>query len=60
MTRYSDLMCEDIFGCTHELEIPLSQDGEVVAWRCRCGEHEETVEQMRQNVDPALLQEDKK
>ena len=37
MTRRRDLMCEDIFGCCHEPEIPISQDGEIVAWVCACG-----------------------
>jgi len=37
MTRRSDLMCEDLFGCTHEPEIPVSQDGEIIHWLCRCG-----------------------
>lgn len=32
-------MCEDIFGCTHEAEIPILDDatGDIVSWRCRCG-----------------------
>ena len=39
MTRRRDLMCEDIFGCTHEAEIPILDDatGDIVSWRCRCG-----------------------
>ena len=37
MTRYSDMMCEDIFGCNHAPETPITQDGEIVEWRCRCG-----------------------
>lgn len=37
MTRHSDQKCEDIFGCKHEPETPISQDGEIVAWMCRCG-----------------------
>lgn len=37
MTRRSDLMCEDLFGCTHEAEVPVSDGEEIVAWKCRCG-----------------------
>jgi len=37
MTRRSDMMCEDLFGCTHEPETPVVQDGEIVMWLCRCG-----------------------
>ena len=46
MTRRRDLMCEDIFGCTHEPEIPISDDatGEIVSWRCRCGRDVPPVE----------------
>ena len=43
MTRRSDLMCEDIFGCDHALETPISHDGEIVAWACRCGARREWV-----------------
>ena len=38
MTRLRDLMCEDLFGCDHEPETPVSQDGEIVYWLCRCGQ----------------------
>lgn len=31
-------MCEDIFGCTHEPETPISDNGHIVAWVCRCGQ----------------------
>lgn len=39
MTRRSDLMCEDIFGCTHEPETPVIEDdgNEILYWVCRCG-----------------------
>ncbi len=30
-------MCEDLWGCTHEPETPVTQDGEIIEWRCRCG-----------------------
>jgi hypothetical protein len=37
MTRRSDLMCEDIFGCDHKPEIPITENGNIIEWRCRCG-----------------------
>jgi hypothetical protein len=30
-------MCEDIFGCDHAPEIPISDNGQIVFWVCRCG-----------------------
>lgn len=30
-------MCEDIFGCDHEPETPVIENGEIVHWLCRCG-----------------------
>lgn len=38
MTRRRDLMCEDLFGCDHEPETPIVENGEIVHWVCRCGE----------------------
>lgn len=38
MTRRSDLMCEDIFGCKHEPETAIVENGEILEWRCRCGQ----------------------
>lgn len=37
MTRRSDMMLEDIFGCDHAPEIPVTEDGQIVHWLCRCG-----------------------
>lgn len=37
MTRRSDMMLEDIFGCDHKPETPISEDGQVIGWLCRCG-----------------------
>lgn len=37
MTRHRDLMCEDLFECQHKAEIPISSEGMIVEWRCRCG-----------------------
>jgi hypothetical protein len=38
MTRNREIDCEDLLGCDHALAIPISQDGEIVMWRCVCGE----------------------
>jgi hypothetical protein len=40
MTRRSDLMLEDLTGCTHESETPIcDEDGsEILYWVCRCGQ----------------------
>lgn len=38
MTRNREIDCEDLFYCQHELEIPISDGGEIIAWHCRCGE----------------------
>jgi hypothetical protein len=37
MTRNYELDCRDLFECTHEPETPISEDGEIVGWLCRCG-----------------------
>ena len=37
MTRRSDLMLEDLIGCDHEPTLPVTQNGEVLYWRCTCG-----------------------
>lgn len=44
MTRRSDLMCEDLFGCDHAPTIAISDDGKIVRWTCVCGEYSEPVE----------------
>jgi len=30
-------MCDELFGCDHEPEVPVEEDGEIVYWLCRCG-----------------------
>ncbi len=40
MTRNSDLDCDDLFGCDHEPETPLSDGGVIYAWVCRCGSYQ--------------------
>lgn len=37
MTRNSELNCEDLFGCDHRPETPISDNGQVTGWLCRCG-----------------------
>jgi hypothetical protein len=37
MTRNSELYLEDIFGCKHEPETPIIEQGEIIYWMCRCG-----------------------
>ena len=38
MTRNSELNCEDLFGCDHSPETPISgHDGTIEGWLCRCG-----------------------
>jgi len=40
MTRRRDLMLEDLLGCTHEPETPVTDtegSGEILYWICRCG-----------------------
>lgn len=39
MTRRSDLMLEDLYGCAHSAETPIvSEDGATILhWICRCG-----------------------
>lgn len=37
MTRRRDMMLEDLLECGHELTIPISENGEIISWRCDCG-----------------------
>ena len=37
MTRNRDLRLEDLQGCNHEPTIPISENGEILYWRCSCG-----------------------
>ena len=47
MTRYRDLMCEDIFGCNHEPETPvIDNDNNIVEWICRCGDRRHPVKKV--------------
>lgn len=43
MTRRSDLMCEDLFECDHAPETAVVDDGQIVAWICRCGSKQHVV-----------------
>lgn len=49
MTRRSDLMLEDLRGCNHEMTIPISENGEILYWRCTCGERRQSVEQIQED-----------
>jgi hypothetical protein len=37
MIRNYEIDCRDLFECTHEPQTPISEDGEIVGWLCRCG-----------------------
>jgi len=60
MTRRRDLMCEDLFGCDHEPEIPVTDGGEIIYWRCRCGKKkwtpptEEKSDDGKEDTDAAV------
>ena len=43
---FGEAMQCDLFQCDHEPEIPISEDGEIVAWRCKCGERTICVEDL--------------
>ena len=45
MTRRSDLILEDLTGCTHEPETPVCDDAgtEILYWLCRCGRRRREV-----------------
>lgn len=48
------MMLEDLIGCTHALEIPISEDGEILYWQCRCGQVQKTqAEVERENAEAA-------
>ncbi len=55
MTRRSDMMCEDLWGCDHKPKIPISDSGEIVSWRCNCGAKEYTPEQIKELNERAAL-----
>lgn len=59
MTRRRDLMCEDIFGCTHEPETPVAdQSGGVAYWVCRCGKKQTPAEAIRSENTPKETDDD--
>lgn len=41
MTRNRELDLEDIIDCEHVPEIPISENGEILYWLCRCGQEHE-------------------
>ncbi len=50
MTKNRELDCVDLFECEHELEIPVSVNGEIIYWRCVCGQHSKHVS----DIEPAI------
>jgi hypothetical protein len=51
MTKNYEIDCRDIFECTHEPEIFISQDGELVAARCRCGKVTKRLDEEEEKKD---------
>lgn len=49
MTRRRDLMLEDLTGCNHEPTIPISENGEVLYWRCTCGQRRTSPKQIEED-----------
>lgn len=41
MTRNREIDCLDLFECDHSPETPISDEGEIVGWLCRCGKRVE-------------------
>lgn len=37
MTKNREIRLEDITHCDHSPELPISEDGEILYWICRCG-----------------------
>lgn len=47
MTRNREIDCQDIFGCDHNPEIPITNgNGDIVYWQCRCGDKKVTPPQL--------------
>lgn len=51
MTRRSDMMLEDLIGCNHEPETPITQDGEIIYWLCRCGREHWPVKESKDGTE---------
>lgn len=51
MTRNRELDCRDLSECNHAPETPITRDGAIVGWLCRCGR---TVPGTGQEIDDAL------
>lgn len=37
MTRNREIDLLDLIECDHKPEVPVSEDGEILYWLCRCG-----------------------
>jgi len=49
MTRNSDIRGEET--CEHKLEIPISENGDILYWRCRCGAKKEKAKSPTETED---------
>jgi hypothetical protein len=47
----SDLDCEDLFGCDHEPETPIIENGTITSWLCRCGQQVKSKEEHAKEPD---------
>lgn len=52
MTRRRNLACADLFACKHKPSIPISQDGDILYWRCECGQKRTTSEDLNRTLEP--------
>jgi hypothetical protein len=48
-------MLEDLFECTHKPEVAISEGGQIVEWRCACGERRFSVEERNESNEPRRL-----
>ena len=39
MTRNRELDLQDIVDCTHEPELPVTENGSIIGYACRCGRY---------------------
>jgi len=53
MTRSRDLYLRDIFECNHEPETPITENGAILYWLCRCGQRVNVTESKEQKQEGA-------
>ncbi len=51
MTRNSDIDGKDLSECDHTLEIPISENGDILYWRCQCGQRREKAKSPTETQD---------